>query len=151
MHDKFRTVPFVIAQPGEGMREGIDVGRQVACQIGRTAKGCLGAGRERCGHDFVIVGRHDHPRDVARVPTMVNTVSDQGPPGDRQHVLARNALGAAAGRNQRQDFGSRFAHVKVTMLPVSRDSRAASAMRRLCSPSRSETSGVSSPRMQARK
>jgi hypothetical protein len=101
MHDQLALVAFVFGEPAYGVAEDANVGRKVLREIRRSAKRDLGALCSCDGGDLVVIRADDDAGCARAGKGLTDRPSDQWLASNRQHVLARDALGTAARRNER--------------------------------------------------
>src|SRR5262249_28248757 len=99
--------------------------------------------------DLRIVGGDDHAREPLGLARRGQRVADQREPAERHEVLAGQALGAAAGRDDGEGAG-RVSYSR-THRRSAEDRTAARQSCRVFSPSQPSHAGAAVPRTQSRK
>ena len=94
----------MLGQPFQRMLEDRQVCSAILGKLRRAQERRLGAVFARDGGDLFVIGRDDHPRDGFSREARLDAVGNQGVPGKVLDILARDALGTAPGRDDRQHF-----------------------------------------------
>ncbi len=108
-HD-LRLVALMLGQPFQRMLEDGQVGGVILCELAWPQERSLGAVLARDCRDLLVIRRDDDARHRAGLPRCGDAPGDQRIACEIADILARDALRAAA----RRDDGKYFSHVHST-------------------------------------